>query len=64
MVADRCETTLGFRPQVQTLGEQPSTQPESFVYDSSKFKATGFSPENRVGDEIDHLLKACQRWFG
>lgn len=64
MVADRCETTLGFRPQVQTLGEQPSTQPESFVYDSSKFKATGFSPEYRVGDEIDHLLKACQRWFG
>jgi len=64
LVATRCEATFGYKPQVQVLGEQPPTKPESFVYDSSKLKSTGFAPEYRVNDEIELLLRACQKWFG
>lgn len=64
LIASRCEKVLGFRPELQILGQQPAVLPTKFEYDSSKLRSTGFTPSTKIDDEIDRLLRSCQKWFG
>lgn len=63
LIASRCRKKLGYEPDLEVLGAKPETIPEKFCYDSSKLRATGFSPMTSLESEIDRLIEVCQKWF-
>jgi len=64
LVAERCATVLGFRPQI-SIGERlPGEVTRPLNYCIDKLRDTGFrSPGDRRNDEIDAMLALCREAF-
>lgn len=63
LVAQRCEVTLGFLPEIvrpEPLGKERG---EHLNYKIGKLVATGFTLENNHEAEIDATLKLCNQAF-
>lgn len=58
-VAWRCETVLGFRPEIQRVAPSLEENILPLDYRINKLKATGFSLISNVDEEIDATLKYC-----
>lgn len=62
-VADRCEAILGYHPEIQHPDPFPGEQAQPLDYSSEKLKATGFTPERKIQQEIDDTLRFCQQFI-
>lgn len=64
LVAERCNTVLGFKPPIVRPEARPGEVSEPLDYRIDKLKATGFSLKKNHIEEIDTMLRACTKWFG
>jgi UDP-glucose 4-epimerase len=64
LVAVRCVAVLGFNPPIERIDPQPEEQVPNLDYSIAKLKATGFSLESKIEEEIDATLLFCQNAFG
>lgn len=64
LVADRCEVTLGYRPEIICPDIRPNEVSGVLNYSIDKIKATGFSLAGSFAKEVDATLKLCAVNFG
>lgn len=60
MVADRCQKTLGFRPEIIKPDAQPNEKGDDLNYIIDRLTETGFQLSNNFEEEIDNTLLICQ----
>ena len=63
-IAERCATTLGFRPAIQRPQPAAGETGNTLDYRFDKLKATGFAVHGGMDAEIDATLRLCQETFG
>lgn len=63
LIAQRCETLLGYRPAI-VRPDSRRQAPHLLDYNIDKLRATGFTPTANVQNEIDATLRLCQSAFG
>jgi UDP-glucose 4-epimerase len=61
LVALRCQTILGFSPEILRIEPKPYEQVSNLEYNIGKLMASGFVLENPIEDEIDAALSFCQK---
>lgn len=63
LIAGRCNKVFGFLPTV--IHPEPQADEVSYELDFKidKLKATGFSLQGNMNDEIDGTLRLCQKYF-
>lgn len=64
IVAQRCETVLGFLPAIERPAPVPGETAPDLHYDIAKLQASGFVPAADMQDEIDATLRLCRNAFG
>ena len=63
-IAERCATTLGFRPAIQRPQPAAGETGNTLDYRFDKLKATGFAVHGGMDAEIDATLRLCEKTFG
>ncbi len=63
LIAQRCQATLGYVPQIQKPPPSPGEAPVPFTFPIHKLKSTGFTPECDLALEIDGTLEFCRDHF-
>ena len=63
-VAQRCEVTLGFSPEIERPLPQPNEKVATLNYVSNKLRNTGFALEGNIDEEIDNTLAICRSAWG
>lgn len=63
LIADRCTTVFGFKPMIRRPAPQAGEISEELYYRINKLKATGFTLQSNIDEEIDATLKLCQQAF-
>jgi len=64
IITERSKEVLGFEPQIVHPDPKTSDISEHLDYSIDKLKATGFSLESNINEEIDATLRFCQKAFG
>jgi UDP-glucose 4-epimerase len=63
LIADRCESVLGFRPPIEHAVPQRGEQSLDLTFQTHALSRTGFEPRPDTTSEIDGLLEFCSVAF-
>jgi UDP-glucose 4-epimerase len=63
LIAERCETVLGFRPEIERPDSVLGEGSPELNYRINKLKGTGFSLNGNIKKEIDATLVFCHKNF-
>ncbi len=63
LIAERCETVLGYRPKIERPNPVPESSSPKLNYKIDKLKETGFILNGNIEKEIDATLRFCQEKF-
>ena len=64
MIADRCQSVLGFLPEIKRPEPRPENITADLQYKIDKLLQTGFSLSGNFTSEIDMTLMFCKQVFG
>jgi len=63
LIAQRCQVTLGYLPQIHKPHPSPGEAPAPFTFSIHKLKSAGFTPTYCLSRAIDSTLEFCRNHF-
>ena len=63
LIAERCESVLGYRPEIERPEPVPGESSPELNYQIGKLKETGFRLSGTIESEVDATLKFCHKAF-